>query len=76
MAKKSFIWKGPPTAIEVWSEPHGPQAEPIFSGCVATGGAIPVSLPDDNSLVVSWLAFKLIEEVPPAPAKKKETADG
>lgn len=81
MATKSYIWKGPPTSVEVWSEPHGPQAEPIFSGQVAPGRLIPVALPDDNTVVKSWRAFKLIEEAPPAAAKsgaekKKENADG
>lgn len=80
MARKNYVWKGPPTAVEVWSEPHGPQAEPIFSGQVTTGRPIPVPLPADNSLVKSWLAFSLIEELPPAAKsgadKKKENVDG
>jgi hypothetical protein len=81
MAKKTFIWKGPPTSVEVWSEPHGPDAAPIFSGQVTTGREIPAPLPEDNSLIASWRAFGLIEEAPAAAAKpgaekKKENADG
>lgn len=83
MASKSYIWKGPPTSVEVWSEPHGPDVTLIFSGQVTTGREIPEPLPEDNSLVVSWLAFKLIEEKPLAQprqkagaAENKEKADG
>lgn len=64
MANKTFIWKGPHTAADIWSEPHGPDVELIFSGQLVPDREIPVPLPKDNSLVKSWVAFKLIEEKP------------
>lgn len=82
MADKTFIWKGPPTAVDVWSEPHGPGVTLIFSGQVSPGREIPVPLPEENSLVVGWLAFELIEEKPASrkPAGKhtatEEKTDG
>ncbi|MCA0338473.1 MAG: hypothetical protein LCH99_01920 [Proteobacteria bacterium] len=65
MSAKTFIWKGPPTAVDIWQETKGETAkEPtlIFSGQLATGQAIPKPLDPAHSLVASWLAFKLIEE--------------
>ena len=82
MANKTFIWKGPQTAADVWSEPHGPDVTLIFSGQLVPDREIPVPLPDDNSLVKSWLAFGLIEEKPAGRAKpstkpeNEEKADG
>jgi hypothetical protein len=65
MSAKTFIWKGPPTAVDIWQENNGSAAkEPvlIFSGQLATGQTIPTPLDPAHSLVASWLAFKLIEE--------------
>ena len=91
MTHKHYIWKGPSTGIEVWSEGA---AEPklIFSGQVAPGKPIDTALPADHSQVVGWLAFRLIEEAPETkeqagkeqatvsttgePTKKKERTDG
>lgn len=67
MSAKTFIWKGPPTAVDIWQETKGETAkEPtlIFSGQLATGQTIPQPLDPAHSLVASWLAFKLIEEAP------------
>jgi hypothetical protein len=87
MADKHYIWKGPSTGIEVWTETD-PAAAPelIFSGQVATDRLIGTPLPSDHSQVAGWLAFKLIEEAPAAkaqapaettePPKKKERTDG
>lgn len=64
MANKTFIWKGPHTAADVWSEPHGPDVTLIFSGQLVPDREIPVPLPEENSQVASWIAFKLVEEKP------------
>lgn len=61
MSAKTFIWKGPPTAVDIWDE-TAKEPTLIFSGQLATGQAIPKPLDPAHSLVASWLAFKLIEE--------------
>lgn len=71
MTPTRYLWKGPPTAIEVWSEPYGPDASLIFCGLVAPGRPIPEMLPAEHALVAGWLAFKLIE---PAPAEAAPAA--
>jgi len=63
---KDYVWKGPATLVEVWTEPpEGGDAKPelVFSGQIAPGRPIGAPLPSDNSQVRGWLAFKLIEEV-------------
>ena len=75
-----FVWKGPPTAIELFpvvaksadgksadGKSAGASATPIFSGAVATDREIPVDLPDDHPDVKGWLAFGLIAPVAPPP---------
>lgn len=61
-----FIWKGPPTVVEVWPEPSpgavdGAGSGPLFSGPVSTGAVIDADLPEAHPQVISWRAFKLIE---------------
>lgn len=73
---KRFIWKGPPTAVEVWPEPAIAGGDPLFSGQVAPGREIPVDLDEDHSQVATWRAFGLIEAAPLPKATKKEKADG
>jgi len=77
MANKVYVWKGPATSLDVWSEPHGPDVQLIFSGQVAPDREIPVPLPEEHSQVVGWLAFKLIAEKPAGARKpEKEKVDG
>lgn len=76
-----YIWKGPPTSVDIWSEPHGPEVELIWSGQLAPDAEIPIDLPPTHGTIAGWLAFKLIEKKPetPAPATpraRKENADG
>jgi hypothetical protein len=76
MAHKQYLWKGPATAVEVWSEAPAAQendftAEIIFSGQVSPGRLIETALPDDHSQVIGWLAFGLIVETPTKPALAK-----
>lgn len=79
-----YIWKGPPTAVEVFEDKPAPgkEAKVLFSGPVATDREIDADLPTEHPQIVSWLAFKLIEAVPaangePAKAQKiKEQANG
>ena len=83
MANKTFIWKGPHTSADVWSEPHSTDVTLIFSGQLVPGREIPVPLPEENSLVKSWIAFMLVEEKPAGrakpstkPSENEEKADG
>lgn len=64
MANKTFIWRGPHTSADIWSEPHGPDITLIYSGQLVPGREIPVPLPEDHSQIASWRAFELIEEKP------------
>jgi hypothetical protein len=61
MTKKRFIWRGPPTTIEIWDEAEGVAA---WSGFVATGAEIAAELDEDSPQVENWAAFGLIEAAP------------
>lgn len=81
-----YVWKGPPTAGEVWPEPESgdkPAAAPLFSGPLAPGQPIPADLPANHPQITSWLAFGLIEAMPEPigtandrRAKEKDPANG
>jgi hypothetical protein len=70
MADKWYIWRGPPTTIEVWHIGADLDEPPVFgfAAQVAPGVRLPEALPEDHYQVEGWLAFKLVEETtPPEP---------
>ena len=80
MTKKNYVWKGPATTLELFDDAGAP-ATLIFSGRVDINETIPVLLDESHSMVASWLAFGLIEEVADKKDKlamrgTKETIDG
>jgi hypothetical protein len=58
MPQKRFIWRGPPTAIEIW---NAEEAKPEWSGFVETDAEIPRELDPESEQVANWLAFGLIK---------------
>lgn len=75
-----YVWKGPPTAVEVFpaqTEGDTPHV-PLFSGAVTTDREIEADLPEEHPQIVSWLAFGLISKaakspVPVLPARAGKT---
>ncbi len=76
MSTKTYIWKGPPTAVDILDETPGKTGVVIYSGRVTTGKPIPVALNPSHTLVASWLAFRLIEEATDSQAPDKPRAPG
>ncbi|QLP96159.1 MAG: hypothetical protein HZY79_00410 [Rhodoblastus sp.] len=63
---QTYVWKGPPTAVEVW--PAGAPdaastsaAAPLISERVAPGKPLSIKLDPDHPTVRGWLAFGLVE---------------
>lgn len=87
MSGKTYVWNGPSTVIEVWSENVSAPVL-IYSGHVTTGQPLAAEIDPDHSIIKSWLAFKLITEPPTnndpqpspetlrLPRSKKENSDG
>lgn len=69
MAEKWYIWRGPPTTIEVWNLQADLDLPAIFvfSASVQSGTRLPQALPEDHHQVEGWRAFGLVEEVPAPP---------
>ncbi len=56
-----FIWRGPPTTLEIWDARQG---APAWEGFVATDAEIPTELDAEAEQIRNWIAFRLIEPVP------------
>jgi hypothetical protein len=61
-----YVWKGPPTALELWSQEAGASA-PIFEAFATPGAELPAPLDPDHPIVKGWIAFGLIEQAASAP---------
>lgn len=72
MPKKSYVWNGPPTTVDIFDEANG-VATLAYEGQVATGRPLPVMLDTESPQTKSWLAFNLITETP-APEPVPEAA--
>lgn len=79
MTAKTYLWKGPATAVEVWPSDGVTQKNdqgeivavaPLLSEMATPGQAFSVALDLAHPVVRSWLAFGLVAEqtaLAPAP---------